>query len=260
MTRTDSTDRESATRRVALITGGSRGIGRATALRFAENGMDVAFCFLSNRTAAAETVAEIEKREVRALPIRVNIGNEAHVEKMFQKVRETFGALDIFISNAAAGVLKPALKLTLRDWDRSMDVNVKALLLGAQHAAPLMEGRPHARIIALTSMGSARVIPNYAAIGASKGAVEALVRYLAVEMKPAGITVNAVSAGVVDTDSLQLFPNRDALLKSAAARTPSGRVQGADDVAGVISLLCSPEAEWITGETVIADGGYTLPV
>ncbi len=260
MKRSDSTESGQSNRPVALITGGSRGIGRATALRFAQSGMDVAFCFLSNRTAAAETAAEIEKRGGRALPIRVNIGKEAHVEKMFHQVRDTFGALDIFISNAAAGMLKPAMELSIRDWDRSMDVNVKALLLGAQHAAPLMEGRPHARIIALTSMGSARVIPNYAAIGASKAAVEALVRYLAVEMKPLGITVNALSAGVVDTDSLRLFPNRDALLESAAARTPSGQIQGADDVAGVISLLCTPEAGWLTGETVVADGGYTLPV
>ncbi len=250
---------ESANRRVALITGGSRGIGRATALRFADDGLDVAFCFLSNRSAAAETAAEIEKRGVRALPIRVNIGNEAHVEKMFHKVRDLFGVLDIFVSNAAAGVLKPAMELTIRDWDRSMDVNVKALLLGAQHAAALMKGRPDSRIIALTSTGASRVIPNYAAVGASKAAIEALVRYLALELKPAGITVNAVSAGVVDTDSLRLFPNRDKLLAAAAARTPAGRVQSAEDVARIISLLCSPDADWITGEIVIADGGYSLP-
>lgn len=246
-------------RRKALITGGSRGIGRAVALRFADAGHDVAFCFLSNRTAAAETAAEIEKRGARALPIRVNVGNEEHVGRMFEKVRESFGALDLFVSNAATGVLKPAAELTSRDWDRSMDVNVKALLLGAQHAAPLMKGRRHGRIVALTSMGSRRVIPKYAAVGASKAAVEALVRYLAAELGPQGITVNAVSAGVVDTDSLRLFPNRDELLAAAAARTPSGRVQRADDVAGVVALLCSPDAGWITGETIVADGGYTLP-
>ncbi len=250
----------SKNRRVALITGGSRGIGRASALLFARRGIDVAFCFLSNRTAAAETAAAIEEHGVRALPIRANVGNEAHLDTMFRKVEETFGGLDLFVSNAATGVLKPALELTARDWARSIDVNARALLFGAQRAVPLMRGRPNPAIIAVTSMGSARVIPNYAAIGASKAAIEALVRYLAVELKPEGITVNAVSAGVVATDSLALFPNRSELLASATKRGVGGKVQTAGEVAAVIELLASPAARWITGETVIADGGYTLPV
>jgi enoyl-[acyl-carrier protein] reductase III len=244
--------------RFALITGGSRGIGRATALRFAEHGTHVAFCYFTSRDKAAETAREIEERGVRALPIRANMGNEEHIDKMFDLVEKEFGALDILVANAATGVLRPTLDVTNKEWDRVMHINLRSLFHCAKRAVPLMEGRPDCRIVTLTSMGSARTIENYAAVGTSKAAIESLTRYLAVELKPKGITVNAVCAGIIDTDSLKLFPTHDQMIEHCRLHTPGGKVGTPEDIAKVICLLCSPEAEWIVGQTIIADGGYAL--
>jgi enoyl-[acyl-carrier protein] reductase III len=244
--------------RFALITGGSRGIGRATALRFAEHGTNVAFCYFTSREKAAETVAEIEARGARALPIRANIGNEEHVDKMFDVVEKEFGALDILVANAATGILRPTLDVSNKEWDRVMHINLRSLFHCTKRAVPLMEGRSDCRIVAVTSMGSTRTIDNYAAVGTSKAAIESLVRYLAVDLKPRGITVNAVCAGIIDTDSLKLFPTRETMLEHCRLHTPGGKVGTPEDIAKVICLLCSPEAEWIVGQTIIADGGYAL--
>jgi enoyl-[acyl-carrier protein] reductase III len=244
--------------RFALITGGSRGIGRATALRMAEHGTNVAFCFFSNRTKAAETAEEIEARGVRALPIRANLGNEEHIERMFDTIQEEFGALDILVANAATGVLRPTLEVSNKEWDRVMHINLRSLFHCTKRAVPLMEGRPNSRIVTLTSMGSTRTIENYAAVGTSKAAIESLTRYLAVELKPKGITVNAVCAGIIDTDSLKLFPTRGEMLQHCKEHTPGGKVGTPEDIAKVICLLCSPESEWIVGQTIVADGGYAL--
>lgn len=244
--------------RFALITGGSRGIGRATAIKFAKNGIHVAFCFFSNRANAEETAKEIETHGVRALPIRANMGNEDHIDKMFDKVESEFGGLDIFISNAATGILRPTMEVSNKEWDRVMHINLRALFHCTKRAVPLMEGRPDSRIVSLTSMGSTRTIENYAAVGSSKAAIEALTRYLAVELKEKEITVNAVCAGIIDTDSLKMFPSRERMLEHCRMHTPGGLIGTPKDIADVIWLLCSPEAEWIVGQTIIADGGYTL--
>ncbi|NNE09077.1 MAG: SDR family oxidoreductase [Gemmatimonadetes bacterium] len=243
--------------RFALVTGGSRGIGRAIALELADRGYNVAFCFLSNRSAAEETKAAIEERGVRALSMRAHVGREAHLDKLFAWTGREWGALDVFVANAAMGVMKPALELTSEDWDRAMETNAKSFLLSAQRAAPLMAGRAHARIIAITSFGSRFVLPGYAAIGASKAALEALVRYLAVELKLGGINVNAVSAGVVETRSLDLFSNRDEVARAARERTPGGTIQTAEEVARVVGMLTEPAADWLVGEIVNADGGFS---
>lgn len=244
--------------RFALVTGGSRGIGKATALRFAEHGTNVAFCFFTSRDTANQTVKEIESRGVRALPIRANLGNEEHIDKMFDVIQEEFGALDILVANAATGILRPTLEVTNKEWDRVMDINLRSLFHCTKRAVPLMNGRPDGRIVTVTSMGSTRTIENYTAVGTSKAAIEALTRYLAVELKPRGITVNAVCAGIIDTDSLKMFPNRETMLEHCRLHTPGGKVGTPEDIAKVICLLCSPEAEWIVGQTIVADGGYAL--
>ncbi|MFH1279785.1 MAG: SDR family oxidoreductase [Candidatus Eisenbacteria bacterium] len=244
--------------RYALITGGSRGIGRAAALKFARNGIHVAFAFFSNRAKAEETTRDIEACGVRALPIRANMGNEEHIDKMFDRIQEEFGALDIFVSNAATGILRKTMEVSNKEWDRVMHINLRALFHCTKRAVPLMEGRSNGRIVSLTSMGSTRTIENYAAVGSSKAAIESLTRYLAVELKEKNITVNAVCAGIIDTDSLKLFPNRDSMLEHCRLHTPGHRVGTPEDIADVIWLLCSPEAEWIVGQTIIADGGYAL--
>ncbi len=243
--------------KVALVTGGSRGIGRAIAFRLAEAGARVAFTWLSNRAGAEETEAALRVRAADVLSIRANVGNAEHQDKVFGQIRDRFGALDVFVSNAASGVMKPAIALDEKDWARSMDVNALGLLLGAARAVPLMEGRD-ARIIALTSAGSSRVIRDYAAVGASKAALEAVVRYLAVELAPRGIVVNAVSAGVTDTNSLRFIPGWEGMLADAAAKTPAGRAGTPEEIAGVVYLLCQPEARWIVGQVLTADGGYSL--
>ena len=175
--------------------------------------------------------------------------------RLFDSVDETFGRLDIFISNAATGVIKPVEELDERAWRWTMDANARALLLGARRAAALMTDG--GSMIAMSSGGSTRVLPGYAVVGASKAAIEALVRYLGVELAPR-IRVNAVSPGVVDTEALKHFPMREEMLSGAKSKTPSGRLVTPEDVAAVVDFLTSDAAEMITGQTITIDGGAGL--
>jgi enoyl-[acyl-carrier protein] reductase III len=176
---------------------------------------------------------------------------------MFDELRSEFGSLDILISNAASGALMPILDVDLKSWERSMNINARALLLLAREAVPMMEGR-RGKIISITSMGSGRYIPMYGAVGASKAALETITRYLAMELAAKGINVNAVAAGVLDTDSLKRFPNREDLLADARSFTPMGRPAEPEDIARVVALLCSEDADWICGQVIVADGGHAL--
>jgi len=243
---------------VVLITGGSRGIGRATAVQFARGGADVVVNYLRHRTAAEETVAELRALGVQAEAVRADVSDPADLDRLFAAVKDRFGGLDVFVSNAALGVLRPALKLEVKHWQKTLDIMGRAMLLGTQRAVPLMEGR-WGRIIAISSIGSFRVLPNYVAPGVAKAMLETLTRYLAVELAPQGITVNAVSGGVIETDALESFPNKQDMLTSGKG-APAGRLGRPDDIAGVVTLLCRPEARWICGQTIIADGGYSLLV
>lgn len=245
------------TGKCALVTGASRGIGKAIAMKLASEGVDVAINYIRSRDAAEKTAKEIEAHGVRSLPVKGNVADRGHVESIFEQIASSFGRLDILVSNAASGVLKPAMELTDRHWRWTMDINAGALLGLAQKAFPLLKVRG-GRIVAVSSLGAVRAIPNYAAVGASKAALESLIRNLAVEMAPHGINVNAVSAGVVDTDALKHFPNRDLILDNARRRTPAGRMTTPGDVADVVFLLCSPLADMIHGQTVVVDGGYSI--
>lgn len=241
--------------KVALVTGGSRGIGRAIALRLAENGCDIAINYMRNKTAAAETVADLEKLGVKSRAYRANVGHEEQLHEMFEQFEADFGRIDILISNAASGVLKPAMELTRRHWQWTMDINAATLLHLVQHAVPLM-GEKGGKVVAISSLGSIRAIPNYSAVGASKAALESLVRHLSVELAPQGVNVNILSAGVVDTDALKHFPNRDDLLGHSLERTPAGRLVTPDDVADSMLFLVSDYAKMVHGTTLIVDGGY----
>jgi enoyl-[acyl-carrier protein] reductase III len=241
----------------ALVTGGTRGLGKAVALELAGRGADVAVNYFSNRSKAEDAVGEIRSKGVRALALRANVGNPQHLARMLDEIRGEFGALDILVSNAAFGALMPMIDVDLKNWQRSIDVNATALLLLAKGAVPLMEGRG-GKIISITSMGSARYIPMYGAVGASKAALEAITRYLAMELAEKGINVNAVAAGVLDTDSLKRFPNREDLLADARSFTPMGRLAKPSDIARVVALLCSEDANWICGQVIVADGGHAL--
>jgi len=245
------------TGRKALVTGGSRGIGRAIAVRLAEAGCDVAINYLRNKGPAQETAAAVEALGRRSLLWKGNVAESETHEEMFAALAQEFGRLDILISNAASGVIKPAMELTSRHWHWTMDINAGALLSLAQHAVKLM-GSQGGHIVAVSSLGAVRAIPNYAAVGASKAALESLVRHLAVELAPRGVRVNAISAGVVDTDALKHFPNRVQLLEESARRTPAGRLTEPYDVAQCVLFLVSPLSAQMVGQTIVVDGGYSI--
>ncbi|MGH2794570.1 MAG: enoyl-[acyl-carrier-protein] reductase FabL [Actinomycetota bacterium] len=244
--------------RVALVTGGSRGIGRAVALRLAREGADIAVGFFRNREAAEKTVAEIEEVGRRAVAVRGHVGDADKVIEIVGAAAAELGSPDIVISNAASGVLRPLADMDVKGWQWTMDVNARALMLLSQATRDGMRASGRGAIVAVSSLGSERVLPAYGAVGASKAALESIVRYLAVEGAPDGIRVNAVSAGVVDTDALRHFPDRDGMLGAAAARTPAGRTVTPDDVAAAVSFLCSDDAWMVRGETLRVDGGYAL--
>lgn len=244
------------TGKVALITGGSRGIGKAIAIRLAEHGMDIIVNYVRHKQDAQATAEEVEKLGQRCLLIKANVAKEEDVAAMFTMISEEFGGLDVLVSNAASGVLKPVLELTERHWNWAMDINARALLSLVQHGLPLM--KEGSRVIAVSSLGSIRAIENYTTVGASKAALESLVRHLAVELGPRGIRVNTVSAGAVDTDALKKFPNREEILDNALKRTPLGRLITTDDVADVTLFLCSNLANMIQGQVVTVDGGYAI--
>lgn len=241
----------------ALVTGGSRGIGRAISLRLAAEGADVAINFVKDETAAAETAAEVEKLGRRAVTIRADVSEPKEVKRLFAETNDALGGLDLFVSNAVSGVVGPATRIGRFGFDRAMNTNARAFMLCAQQAAKLF-GAKGGRIVAVTSIGSVRVLPGYAAVGASKAALEAIVRYFASELAPSGIAVNAVSGGPVDTASLDFFPDREALVAEWTRRTPAGRIARPEEIAAVALFLLSEDAGWITGQTVVADGGLTL--
>jgi enoyl-[acyl-carrier protein] reductase III len=235
-----------------LVTGGSRGIGREIALAFAERGAArVAIGYMRSDRAAEETAAEL--RDLGAEPALVR-GNVAS-SRVADQVAE-LGPLNALVHNAATGVIRPAVEAEDKHFDWTMSANARALISLARVATPSMTAG--SSIVAVSSLGSARVLENYALVGASKAALESIVRYLAVELAPRGIRANTVSAGLVDTGALDHFPNREQMLGSALARTPAGRMVTPRDVAEAVCFLCSDEAKMVCGHTLVVDGGYSL--
>jgi enoyl-[acyl-carrier protein] reductase III len=235
-----------------LVTGGSRGIGKAIALRFAEAGAArVAIGYLRNDKAAEQTAEELRERSAEPVLIRGNVSSARVLEQVAE-----LPPLHALVHNAATGVIRPALEVEDKHWDWTLTANARALLSLTRAAAPQM--RAGSSIVALSSLGSTRVLENYVLVGTSKAALESLVRYLAVELAPRGIRVNAVSGGVVETGALEHFPNRDEMLNAAQTRTPAGRMVTPDDIATAVLFLCSPGADMIRGQTIVVDGGFSL--
>ena len=234
-----------------LVTGGSRGIGKAVALRFAELGAArVAVGYMRGDRAAEETSSELRALGAEPILVRGNVASSRIAEAVAD-----LGPLAVLVHAAATGVIRPALETQDKHWDWTMSANARALLSLVRAAAPSMPAG--SSIVGVSSLGSTRVLEDYALVGASKAALEALVRYLAVELAPRGIRVNAVSAGVVETGALEHFPQKEAMLEMGA-RNPTGRMVTPEDVAACVTFLCSPDAEMIRGQTIVVDGGWSL--
>lgn len=241
----------------AFITGGTRGIGRAIAVKLAESGCELVLNYLDNADAANETLELIKPFGVKTHLLQANLRDMMEAKKAGKQALEILGGnIDFFIHSAALGSFKKTSEIKPNQWDLSMDINVKAMLMICQVLKPAMPRG--SSIIALSSSGSTKAVPNYGAIGISKAALESMVRYLAVDYAPDGVRVNAVSGGFIDTKSLTAFPEYERLKEEAVKRTPAGRIGTAEDLAGIVRFLCTPEASWLCGQTILADGGMGL--
>jgi enoyl-[acyl-carrier protein] reductase III len=249
--------------KIALVTGSGRGIGKAIALHFARKGANVVVNFFRNRTPAEETARELEALGRRALLVRANVGDLDDLHRMFDEVEMVFGGLDILIHNAASGYNHPAMEQRPKSWEWTMNINARSLLFAAQRAAVSMERRGGGKIVSISSAEATRVLPDYVVVGASKAALESLTRYLGVELISKGINVNAVSPGIVETEALEHFASmgsKENILRKFIDQVPAGRLVTPEEVAKVVAFLCSPAANMIVGQTIVVDGGYTLPV
>lgn len=249
--------------KIALITGSGRGIGREMALYFAREGADIVVNFFRNRDPAEETAADIRALGRQALVVKANVGDLDDLAALFAAARETFGGLDFYIHNAASGYNRPALEQKPRGWEWTMNINARSLLFAAQHAAPMMIERGGGAIVAISSMGGQRVLmSDYSVVGASKAAIEALIRYLAADLAPHRIQVNAVAPGVIKTDAVARFESvreqLEEMFVEVEKGTPAGRLGTAEDVAEVVAFLCTPAAQMICGQVIVMDGGHSL--
>jgi enoyl-[acyl-carrier protein] reductase III len=242
--------------KVALVSGGAKGIGRAIALKLASEGCDVAINYYNSHDKALEVCELIRSYGRQAVAIQGSVGDPESVDEIFSVFSSSFDRLDILISNAASGVLRPVMEMNRKHWRWCMETNALALVLLSQ--AAIMKMTNNGRIIALTSLGSCRSVPDYGFVGASKAALESLVRSMAQELGQLGIRVNAVSAGVVDTDALSYFRNRQQLLESFSQRNPTGISMTPEHIADAVYLLCLPEAQMINGHTLVVDGGFSI--
>lgn len=248
----------------ALITGGSRGIGRGIALKLAEKGAKVAVHYYQNEAAAKDTLAKVKACGSDGLIVQADVSRPDAVRAMFQKVKAEFGALDIFVSNARPelpGFYQKPMDLTLEHWDMAMDSQAKAFLVGVHESARLMgQG---GRIIAITYTPGGRTASwqPWVAMGSAKAAMESLCRYFAVALAKRGITVNAVSPGLTEDSVLNSLPQPVQDLARnwhVSGWSPMGRLGTPEDIGNAVALLCSEEAGWITGQVIFADGGASL--
>ena len=243
--------------KIALVTGGSRGIGKAISLRLAQDGADIILNYKSDATTAEETAREIQAMGRRTWLFQADLKDDKPLKGLCDSIKKDVGQLDILVHNAAFGTMGNILRMGLYSWNASMAINVTALLRLAQLLTPMLSDRK-GHIIGLSSIGADMTFSEYACIGVSKAAMESLCRYLAFELAHLGIHCNAVSAGPIKTRALDWFQYPHAVDNYGEVKSPLHRVGKPDDLAGIVSFLCTPDADWIVGQTIRADGGISM--
>jgi len=244
--------------KLALVTGGGRGIGRAIALELAARGADVLINYVRHPDNADAVASEVRALGRTSETLKANIADEASVDRMFAEITDRFGHLDILINNSASGVNRSVTDVTPKHWDWTLNVNARGAWLCARAALPLMQARGGGAVVSISSLGASRVMPDYFLVGVSKAALEAVTRYLAVELAPHNVRVNAVSGGLVETDALRSFAWGADVIAQSQARTPAGRLTTPQDVARTVAFLCTEDAAMIRGQTLVVDGGFSL--
>lgn len=244
--------------RTALVTGSSRGIGRAIALKLGALGADVAINYVTRERDAQAVVEALQAMGRRAFAVQADVSKLDQLGGLFDRVAAEWGTLDIYINNAIdVASFGPVMRLRPEPWRHTIDSHVTTFLVGSQRAAKLMKGRSGV-IVALSSLGSRSYVPGYAPVGVGKAAIEALTRYLAMELGPEGIRVNTVSGGPIDTDSLRQFSTYEQMKEASIRYSPGRRMGQPDDLADVVAFLCTESARWIIGQTLVVDGGFSL--
>ena len=246
------------TDKIALITGSSRGIGRAIALRLAAEGAQIVVNYRRNAEQAEAVVAEVKRLGLGAIAVQADMSNGDEVRAMFQRIQEHFGYLDIFVANAAATSFRPLLRQGEHNITRTFDLTIKGFLVAVQQAVPLMQGRT-GKIVTVSGIDSLRALSGHGLLGAAKAALENLTMYLAHELGPQGIAVNGINPGLIETDSSKMYSGGEEgyaqYIHDVLPQTPAGRVGRPEDVAAVTAFLCSEDADFIRGQTLLVDGG-----
>ncbi|MDD3732982.1 MAG: SDR family oxidoreductase [candidate division Zixibacteria bacterium] len=243
--------------KIALVTGATRGFGRAIALRLAREGADVIVNYRRSMSEAQKVVEEITALGVRGCALRADIGKEESLDKMFEQIRERFGRLDILIANAAFGVPGKLMEATGKYWEVTMASSARSFLNLVQKAVPLMNNS-YGRIVSITSDGGQKVIPGYGLMGPAKAALESLTRGLAYELAPKKIIVNGIMAGLADTRSANSVPGATEIMAHARFHTPLKRIVEPEDIAKTAAFLVSHEADMICGQLLVVDGGRNI--